>query len=102
MTLHMLQIMPDCPIAFVGKVKQLIKVEVSSLDVILHSEALQALISFGAEIQKAVEEAAAESKGGSGQNNLDNLSVSSVSSVDSGMITKIRSRRVSKQCKNLI
>lgn len=90
-----LQILPDCPIPFSGKVKQLIKAEATSLDVILHAEALLTFIAFGERIQKAVEEATAE-KGGTA---TDSLSVSSVSSLDSISATKGRTRRVSKQCK---
>jgi hypothetical protein len=41
-----LQVTPDCPPKFALKVKQEIKVDISTMDIILHQEALHTMLTF--------------------------------------------------------
>lgn len=75
---YFFQILPSCPPQFAGRVKQSIKADISSLDVILHQEAIGSVISLVERVQKHMDEAANEKN-----TDADTVSLRSYSSTDS-------------------
>ncbi|ODN02737.1 Vacuolar protein sorting-associated protein 13A [Orchesella cincta] len=77
--MHMFSIMPNCPPQFAGKVKQSIKADISSLDVILHQEAISSVLGLLEKVTKTLEESVEKNR----PLNPETISLQSTSSTES-------------------
>ncbi|CAL8090191.1 unnamed protein product [Orchesella dallaii] len=77
--MHMYSILPNCPPHLAGTVKQSIKADISSLDVILHHDAISSVFGLLEKINKTFEDSVAKNQ----PQNPDTISLQSTSSTES-------------------